>query len=98
MDYIDSFSNVTQNSTTYGINLCLDNVYGTICANGFTNAIANLICKQNGYEGMIIISTHYFDNWRVLSYKDVIIILLKYVSLFVNRIDYFTDLNFLLLL
>ena len=57
LDYIDSFSNDTQNSTTYGINLCLDNVYGTICANGFTNAIANLICKQNGYEGMIILIT-----------------------------------------
>ena len=51
LNYLDYRYETTQYSDFYQVVLCLNNAYGQVCRNGFTDHEANLICQYNGYHG-----------------------------------------------
>ena len=46
--YVGTEYNTNSYVYIYQVALCINNVYGDICADGITDQIANLICISNG--------------------------------------------------
>ena len=53
LNYIDYVSYDTYYSVVYSIDVCLGNLFGTACVDGFTDEFAYLICQEQGYEGTV---------------------------------------------
>ena len=52
VNYIDYYSDDTHHGV-FSVDVCLGNLFGTACADGFTDKFANVICQARGYEGRV---------------------------------------------
>ena len=53
LNYIDYYIDDTYYGYVFSVDVCLGNLFGTACTDGFTDEFADIICREQGFEGRV---------------------------------------------
>ena len=64
LNYIDFYIDDTYYGYVFNVDVCLGNLFGTACTDGFTDEFADIICQEQGFEGRVDKSFLTLDNYH----------------------------------